>query len=67
LPAEPKVGPVEGAEFLVRREDADPVVELGRQLREEGDTAIGAATVYKCVGQCDAKSCCVIVDYVVGL
>jgi hypothetical protein len=48
---------VEGAEFLVRREDADPVAELGRQLREEGDTAIGAAIVYECVGQCDAKSC----------
>jgi len=62
LPAALKVGPdVEGAEFLVRREDADPIAELGRQLREEGDTAIGAAIVYECVGQCDAKSCCVIV------
>ena len=51
---------VEGAGFLVRREGADPVAELGRQLREEGDTAIGAAIVYECVGQCDAKSCCIL-------
>jgi hypothetical protein len=51
LPAALKVGPdVEGAEFLVGREGADPVAELGWQLREEGDTTIGAAIL--CIVDC---------------
>ena len=68
LPKALKVGPdVEGAEVFVCYKDADPFAELGRQLREEDDTAIEPAIVYECVGQCDAKSCCEIVDSVVGL
>ena len=43
------------SEFFVRREDADPVADLGR-LREEGDTAIGAAIVYESM-RCEIMLC----------